>query len=372
MSPGARERTAATRALALPITRSSTLVTTTPLGSPAVAAAPPLTTSTILAPWASTSLLTCTPSEACEALPVLISSSAIRLAWSTGIAKPRPMLPPWASGSPPIVAIAEFTPTSSPAMFTSAPPELPGLIAASVWMASCTVFWLLASPLAATGRLSALTMPVVTVPSSPSGDPMATTGWPTRRSAEEPSVMGVRPVTFWARTTAMSLAGSEPTTVNDAVRPSAKVTRVVGCAGPGAGTIDGLPGRPGGGGTGAPGGLGPGPPLITETTWLLVRIRPSSLRMMPEPSSDCRPILVSSLTTLGTTLAATCSTEPTGTLAAGTLRAPPPGAAVVMVVTLRPVSGCAMVATTPPTPADSAEIASAPTVNPTARERFRG
>ena len=32
----------------------------------------------------------------------------------------------------PCVAIAEFTPISSPFMFTSAPPELPGLMAASV------------------------------------------------------------------------------------------------------------------------------------------------------------------------------------------------------------------------------------------------
>ncbi len=46
--------------------------------------------------------------------------------------------------------------------------------------------------------------------------------------------------------------------------------------------------------------------------------------MMPEPSSDARPMSVSSLTTLGTTLAATCSTDPAGRLAAGTL-----GAAVI-------------------------------------------
>ncbi len=38
LSPGALERTAATSASALPITRSSTLVTTTPLGRPAAAA----------------------------------------------------------------------------------------------------------------------------------------------------------------------------------------------------------------------------------------------------------------------------------------------------------------------------------------------
>ena len=90
--------------------------------------------------------------------------------------------------------MAELTPTSSPFMLTSAPPELPGLIAASVWIASSTVFWFCASPPAATGRLSALTMPVVTVPSRPSGEPIATTSWPTRRLPDEPSVMGVSPV----------------------------------------------------------------------------------------------------------------------------------------------------------------------------------
>ena len=207
----------------------------------------------------------------------------------------RPALGRRARASPPRVAIAELTPTSSPFMLTNAPPELPGLIAASVWMASSTVFWFCTSPPAATGRFSALMMPVVTVPSSPSGEPIATTSWPTRRFAEEPNVAGVRPETPSARTTAMSLLGSVPTTVNGATLPSAKVTLV--CAPP-AGP--------------------PGASLDAETTWLLVKIRPSVARMIPEPSSDARPMSTSSLTTLGTTFAATCSTEPTGTLAAGT------------------------------------------------------
>ena len=102
---------------------------------------------------------------------------------------------PAAAESPPSVAMAELTPTSSPFMLTSAPPELPGLIAASVWMASSTVFWFPASPPAATGRFSALMMPVVTVPSRPSGEPIATTSWPTRRLPDEPSVIGVSPDT---------------------------------------------------------------------------------------------------------------------------------------------------------------------------------
>ena len=44
----------------------------------------------------------------------------------TGIAKPMPTLPPVRE------MIAELMPTSSPFKLTSAPPELPGLIDASV------------------------------------------------------------------------------------------------------------------------------------------------------------------------------------------------------------------------------------------------
>ena len=47
-----------------------------------------------------------------------------------GTAKPMPMLPP--DGE----KIAVFTPTTSPAALNSGPPELPGLIDASVWMKS--------------------------------------------------------------------------------------------------------------------------------------------------------------------------------------------------------------------------------------------
>ena len=47
-----------------------------------------------------------------------------------GIEKPMPMLPP--DGE----RICELIPTSSPSVFTSAPPELPWLIGASVWMKS--------------------------------------------------------------------------------------------------------------------------------------------------------------------------------------------------------------------------------------------
>ncbi len=76
---------------------------------------------------------------------------------------------------------------------------------------------------------------------------------------------------------------------------------------------------------------------------------------------------VSSFTTLGTTLAATCSTEPAGTLAAGTL-----GAAPDADVPPAGRSGCASSATPPPMPAETTATASAPAVKAPARERFWG
>ena len=51
---------------------------------------------------------------------------------SIGIANPTPMLPPSPPRKPPVVAIAELTPITRPPRSTSGPPELPGLIAASV------------------------------------------------------------------------------------------------------------------------------------------------------------------------------------------------------------------------------------------------
>ena len=78
-------------------------------------------------------------------------------------------------------------PMTAPLASTSAPPELPGLIGASVCTALMTALVSLPSPARRTGRSSALTMPLVTVPARPSGEPMATTGSPTTTSSELPS-----------------------------------------------------------------------------------------------------------------------------------------------------------------------------------------
>ena len=80
-----------------------------------------------------------------------------------GTARPRP-----------IPATAVLIPTTRPRLSASAPPELPGLSAASVWMTFSTS--LLARPSrAASDRPRALTTPAVTLPANPRGLPMATT-----------------------------------------------------------------------------------------------------------------------------------------------------------------------------------------------------
>ena len=54
---------------------------------------------------------------------------------SIGIANPRPIEPPCSVAELLLLRIEELMPTTWPDMSTSGPPELPGLIAASVWIA---------------------------------------------------------------------------------------------------------------------------------------------------------------------------------------------------------------------------------------------
>src|SRR5438270_2022958 len=177
-----------------------------------------------------------------------------------GIAKPSPIEPPEDEPKEPsdAVRIDELIPITSPLRSTSGPPELPGLIAASVWIAGYVVSWLawpegaLSDP-TDTGRFSALTMPLVTVASSPKGDPIATTFSPTWMSSDVPILAGCRPLTPWALITARSVTGSVPTMVAFLAVPSLKSTVI----------------RP--------------PWPATDATWLLVRISPSELITMPEP-----------------------------------------------------------------------------------------
>ncbi|MYL02409.1 MAG: hypothetical protein F4013_12160 [Gammaproteobacteria bacterium] len=131
-----------------------------------------------------------------------------------------PMLPPERD------RMLEGMPTSSPRMFTSAPPELPGLIDASVWMKSS--MGLGAASLRTRGMdlPRALTMPEVTVWVSPKGLPMATTKSPTCTASESPSGIWVRSSASSSSSTATSVPASDPTTTAETDRPSLRVTSI--------------------------------------------------------------------------------------------------------------------------------------------------
>ena len=87
------------------------------------------------------------------------------LASDEGKAKPMPMLPPEGE------KIAVLMPTTLPSMSNIGPPELPRLMAASVWMKSSYGPELMS-------RWRAETMPAVTLPPRPKGLPMAITQSP--------------------------------------------------------------------------------------------------------------------------------------------------------------------------------------------------
>ena len=82
-------------------------------------------------------------------------------------------------------------PITLPSASTSGPPELPGLIAASVCIAPA--IWKPVSPVIE--RSTAETTPTTSDCASPNGEPIAATGVPTRTSSELPSGSGrsVRP-----------------------------------------------------------------------------------------------------------------------------------------------------------------------------------
>ncbi len=71
-----------------------------------------------------------TPSQPRRASPNCFNWSMIATTVSDGTAKPMPIEPPVGE------MMAVLMPTTSPSMLNSGPPELPLLIAASVWMKS--------------------------------------------------------------------------------------------------------------------------------------------------------------------------------------------------------------------------------------------
>lgn len=161
----------------------------------------------------------------------------------TGMAKPRPTLPApdeLDEESEAAEYIAELMPTMLPFMSISAPPELPGFRDASVWIALYVVVeepvsplnwrppnenghWPLSPPCCCwpwlssvetvTSRSRAETMPLVTVPVRPSGEPIATTSSPTWTPSELPRVATFRPEGAFATSmSARSFLLSVPTT----------------------------------------------------------------------------------------------------------------------------------------------------------------
>ncbi len=146
---------------------------------------------------------------------ILIASqgfyAADLISWDTtastrfdGIAKPTPFAGVLDSV---LTAVNVGMPMNSPCKLTRAPPLLPGLMGASVWMA----LEIVVPADSVTLRFSALIMPSVAVSVIPSGLPIASTSWPTVSFDELPICATV----IWAnggmRTTARSSAGSFPT-----------------------------------------------------------------------------------------------------------------------------------------------------------------
>src|SRR5207244_1972893 len=112
-----------------------------------------------------------------------------------------------------------FTPMSRACESARAPPELPGLSAASVWMTSSMKRRCPLPSAVASERPNPLTTPDVTDPENPIGLPIATTSCPTRSWSALPTRAGFSPVAR-ARATARSERGSAPTTSTSYSVPS--------------------------------------------------------------------------------------------------------------------------------------------------------
>ena len=113
-------------------------------------------------------------------------SRATRASLFDGVAKPTPELEPSPWPLVLLVSIWSFSPITWPAALISGPPELPGLIGASVWIALGIVNWLGAVIV----RPTALMMPAVTVLGRPNGLPIAITLSPTCTALESPNGSG--------------------------------------------------------------------------------------------------------------------------------------------------------------------------------------
>ena len=160
-----------------------------------------------------------------------MSCLAIDVASLTGIAKPMPMLPRLAAATDaPSEAIARVDADELAAGVDQRAAAVAGVdrgggldrvghdrvrrrLGLGVGVGLRAVARRSLSASVVTGRLSALTMPVVTVPARPSGLPTAMTGSPTAILSELPMAIGVRSLgAFFTVMTARSVDGSVPTT----------------------------------------------------------------------------------------------------------------------------------------------------------------
>ena len=149
---------------------------------------------------------------------MVISDGTTFVIVSDGIAKPTP------ANWPVVENMAELIPITSPLMLSSGPPELPGLIGASVWITS----GIEKLPASCDGinLPTPLTIPAVIDPESPNGLPIAATSSPTLILDESASGRGTSfslGVSFTYRT-ARSVNGSEPISVALYTVPSRNVT----------------------------------------------------------------------------------------------------------------------------------------------------
>ena len=122
------------------------------------------------------------PSQGCRARPWLRNWARASCACQAGMAKPR--FCPWAR-------MAVGMPITSPLRLTRAPPELPGLMAASVWIRPSR---------GPSMRSTALITPRVTVQEKPKGLPTATASWPGRsESSAAKAISRCRGLLAWSR-----------------------------------------------------------------------------------------------------------------------------------------------------------------------------
>ena len=138
------------------------------------------------------------PSQPRTTWPRVMSCCITSRASLIGIENPMPC---------PAATMAVLIPITLPSMFRSGPPELPGLIEASVWMK----FSYVVTPTRV--RAVAEMIPTVTVRSRPNGLPMAMAHWPTRRWSESPSSAAGSGRGASTLSTAMSVLGSRPTSL---------------------------------------------------------------------------------------------------------------------------------------------------------------